>query len=39
MWLGMADNGELTRELALAAFRNEDTVLLWVQQDDRETQE
>lgn len=38
MWLSMADNGEITRELAIAAFRDEDTVLLWVQQDDRETQ-
>jgi len=39
MWLGMADNGELTRELALAAFRDEDIILLWTQQSDRETQE
>ena len=39
MWLGMADNGEITRELALAAFRDEDSVLLWVQQDDRTPEE
>jgi len=30
-WMTMADNGKITRELALAAFRDEDSVLLWVE--------
>lgn len=29
-YMEAVDRGELTRELALAAFREEDSVLLWV---------
>lgn len=29
-YMEAADNGELSRELAIAAFRDEDTTLLWV---------
>lgn len=38
-YMRMADDGTLTRELAIAAFKDEDTTLLWVEDNERELSE
>jgi hypothetical protein len=35
-YMKMADDGELTRELALAAFAEEDSYLMWVAEEEKE---